>query len=189
MLYEFPGMIFGPQTGPRDEGKQRKHQGARQDTVCSLEYAESMKFTVKDSSGADVEVLGTLLRRPNRTYLGHQSDIFETPWRWEDRWTGNDPHFRRIPAKYSPSWLTLPVEQRRKMRDEIVRLAAIENPGRCAARRRWVDGWCGRHAIPGGTLCNWHSRDYEKEQARKNYEQSELERKAEIALRKRSARF
>ena len=39
---------------------------------------------------------------------------------------------------------------------EMWRLAEIENPGRCRARRRHTDAWCRNMPIAGLKTCRWH---------------------------------
>jgi len=149
--YFFPGMDE-PRSAPRDDGKTPKYEDPKR--IDDLEIAQSRLYVITRSDGIEVEVPGTLCSRPNRTYLGHTSELYETPWDLEDRWLGNDPQFRRIPSR-TQRFRMLEAE-RRKHEVEILRLAAIENPGKCCERRRWVDGWCERPRNTGTLWCHWH---------------------------------
>lgn len=189
-VYFFVGMQ-DPQTGPRDEGRKPKFAGAKngaQDTAITFDSAQALKFTLESIDGDLVEVPGTLLGMPNRSYLGHTSDLVETPWQWEDRWTGNDPHFRRIPAQASPSWMLMSKSERKKMRAEVRRLAAIENPGNCVSRRRWIDGWCKKSPTPGGTKCRWHASSTEKIIYKRRAEAAQLQEQAQRIMEQRKSR-
>jgi hypothetical protein len=169
--YHFPWMD-SPRSEPRDQGKTPKYLKPEQ--FVTVEQAQLMKFTWKDPYGNVFELPSTLMRRPNTSYLGHQSPLFETPWPYEDRWTGNDPFFRRIPGARSRT---------RAQTDEMFRLADIENPGRCRSRRRWVDGWCHRHRYLGGDTCDKHMSVSEKRRRKEQLaKQEEIRRVAGFNL-------
>ena len=186
-VYHLLGM-HGPQTGPRDEGKVPKYLGGPQDTTVSFETAHSMSFEVETIEGEVVIIPGTLLARPNKSYMGHTSDIFETPWPWEDRWTGNDAHFRRIPARYGNAWKMMTKEEKRAYLYEVRRLAAIESPGYCCSRRSRIDGWCKNRPLQGSRKCRWHAGGLEKKRAKVRAERRELDDQLRRVIRKRSER-
>lgn len=143
-----------PRSEPRDDGRTPKYangRGHNRHRIGSVEEAQAIRY---DVDGVDVP--STMESRPNRSYLGHTSEIFPTPWPWEDRWTGNDSAFRRIPSRWSLVRRYNGTE-RAVLVHEINRLASIENPGRCASRRRLVDGWCASYVIPGTNYCKWHT--------------------------------
>lgn len=143
-----------PRSEPIDQGKTPKYKdGGRR--IHDVEAAQSITYKVKRADGVMVEVPGTMYSRANMTYLGHTSELFETPWKYEDRWVGNDPMFRRIPSQWS-RFTRLTPDERRKYNIEMMRLAEIENPGRCCERRRWTDGWCRNLPIKGTLWCRWH---------------------------------
>jgi hypothetical protein len=93
-------------------------------------------------------------REMNYTYAGHTSDIIPTPWPFEGRKALRGTE-RRIPERHTP-----------EIKHEIDRLAAIENPGRCASRCRHFDKWCWELPLVGATKCRWHigARKREKQQ-------------------------
>jgi len=153
MLYFFKGMDE-PRSEPRDDGKTPKYDDPKK--IHTVEEAQRIKYTVTDIHGNEIEVPGTMYSRPNVSYLGHTSDLFITPWIYEDRYTLNDPFFRRIPnLNQRERFYT--IEERFYLSAEIARLAAIENPNRCVERRRKTDGWCQKHPMVGGLRCEWHT--------------------------------
>ena len=134
----------------------RLPKGFNAEVFASREAALEMRFVVVGLDGEMMHVPGTMLSRANKSFLGHTSDLFPMEWEWEDRWTADDPYFRRIP---SPRQLysLYKSEERYILIQEIERLSAIENPGRCMSRRRWYDGWCHRRPKAGGfKRCSAH---------------------------------
>jgi hypothetical protein len=88
-----------------------------------------------------------LLGRPNKSYLGHTSELVPTPWPYEGRRTAPG-----IPRRF-----TRRNDGRTKAEDnELKRLAKIENPGKCQGRRNQIDGWCTWPCYPGLTVCWRH---------------------------------
>lgn len=151
-----------PRSEPRDDGKTPKYadgRGKNRPRIWSVEEAQSIRYDIDG-----VNVPSTMESRPNKSYLGHTSEIFPTPWPLEDRWTGNDPFFRRIPNQWHTETLYTQEEQVAVLH-EIQRLASIENPGRCMSRRRHVDGWCAQWVIPGTNYCKWHTKSHKREAA------------------------
>lgn len=98
--------------------------------------------------------VGKLPRERNYTYadvLGvteHSSDLIPTPWPTEGSVCYRG-YVRRVPPRRVRT---------AAQTAELRRLAAIENPGRCRARRKQVDMWC--HQRPtkrsGYTVCGVH---------------------------------
>lgn len=89
---------------------------------------------------------GPLPRAQNYTYNGHTSDIIPTPWPYEGRQALKGV-IRRFPPK---------AQRTEEQEAERIRLAAIENPGRCQARRRNTDAWCHNRPERGLLVCRWH---------------------------------
>lgn len=85
-------------------------------------------------------------QRPNRSYMGHTSELIPTPWPWEGR-----DLLPGVPRRFP-----LQREQSKEIYKERQRLAAIENPGLCQARRRRRDAWCKQKRATGLTVCTWH---------------------------------
>lgn len=97
------------------------------------------------------------LGRPNRTYMGHTSECIPTPWPHEGRVIPYGDTLRRFPL----------IKDRTKEQEaERIRLAAIENPGRCQARRRHFDGWCAMIPPPGNVVCKHHGGNTKAQKAR-----------------------
>ena len=185
-LYFFPGMDE-PRLEPRDDGKTPKYDlypdGTQRRPRLSVEDAQTRMTVRITAEGEEHTVPSTLLAKPNTSYLGHTSEVFETPWPWEGRWTGNDPHFRRIPSKggRTGAWRAT---ERAVYEAEIRRLAAIENPGRCAERRRYFDAWCTKRPLRGSTFCDWHTDKSKKPAAAVKAANDELQSKAQKKLQR-----
>jgi hypothetical protein len=184
MLYFFNGMDE-PRAEPRNDGKSPKYEDER--IIQTVEEAQRIKYTVYDNNNIPVEVPGSMFSRPNKSYLGHTSDVFITPWLYEDRSTLNDPFFRRIPNQ-SQRKRFYSSEEQEEMLTEIARLAAIENPGRCMERRRRFDGWCTMHPMLGGLRCYWHTPSEQRKTMRKRTNTVKQQRRADRILRKTTER-
>lgn len=114
-------------------------------------------------------------RELNYTYDGHTSDIFPTPWPTEGRYMHTGERRR-----FTSSLVWTPEE-----RAERDRLADIENPGRCRARRHRVDAWCTRVPAKGMHVCKLHGRIHTSSKSHKRHEaRVELEAGAARILRR-----
>ena len=113
--------------------------------------------------------------RPNRSYLGHTSDIFPTPW-------DNEGAFVEVGA---PKRFKYVKDRNYAEEQERIRLAGIENAGRCASRRNRYDGWCRRWPQPGMTVCYRHGGKFKhsKKAAAKRVEQQKLQEGAKKIIR------
>ena len=152
-VYFLPGMDE-PRSEPRDEGRVPKH--LKPEETYTVEQALLARVDFQTVDGPVVQVPATLLKRANTSYLGHTSELFPTPWPFEDRWVRNDPFFRRIPTQTVRNAVYTAAE-REIITAEIYRLAEIENPGRCRERRRYIDGWCHLWRMPGSDACHRHT--------------------------------
>jgi len=114
--------------------------------------------------------------RPNRSYLGHTSTIIPTPWENEGAYIEFGAP-RRVPIRKVRTYAE---EQER------IRLAKIENPGRCQSRLQRTDGWCQKWPINGLDVCYKHGGKFvhSKRVAKRNYEEQQLQEKAQKILRK-----
>ena len=113
---------------------------------------------------------------PNRSYLGHTSDIIPTPWPHEGQ-PVEGSQVRRIPIR---EFRTLEQEKERK------RLAAIENPGRCQARMRRVDAWCRKFPINGLDVCFRHGGSFKhsRKAAAERYAEQVVNEQAEKIVKR-----
>ena len=107
---------------------------------------------------------------PNRSYLGHTSEIIPTPW-------ANEGGFVEVgqPKRFPPAR-----KRTREQDKERIRLSKIENPGRCQARMIRYDGWCRKNKINGLEVCFKHGGQYRasKKAAERRYKQQLLEERA-----------
>lgn len=108
--------------------------------------------------------------RPNRSYLGHTSDLIPTPWENEGAFVEpGEP--RRFPLRKDRTYA---------QEQERIRLAAIENAGRCASRCQRYDGWCRKFPMKGLNVCMKHGGKFvhSKNAAAKRYAEEQLQEKA-----------
>lgn len=112
----------------------------------------------------------TLDGRPNYSYLGHTSELIQTPYSLEgqDLEPGQP---RRFPVR---AVRTYAEEQER------IRLAAIENVGRCQSRANRRDGWCRKWPMKGLNVCMKHGGKFvhSKKAGAKRYAEEQLQEKA-----------
>ena len=117
----------------------------------------------------------TLNGRPNRSYLGHTSDLIQTPYPLEgQQLEPGQP--RRFPLRAVRTY----AEEM-----ERIRLAKIENPGKCQSRRQKFDEWCGKWPIKGLDVCRHHGGRFahSKRAAQQRVAEQELQDKARRIIR------
>lgn len=121
---------------------------------------------------------GPFPREQNYTYAGHTSDIIPTPWPLEGRFL-RPGDVRRFPPKAART---------AAIHAEINRLYLIENPGRCHARRKWIDAWCRTRVAHGYLTCRYHGRapDYQAAAAARRLDDERAARLAR-SIRRRFA--
>lgn len=113
--------------------------------------------------------------RPNRSYLGHTSDIIPTPWENEGAYLEPGAP-RRFPLR---SVRTYAQEKERR------RLAQIENAGRCQSRANKYDAWCRKWPMNGLDVCRFHGGKFahSKKAAARNVAEQKLKQQAQKILR------
>jgi hypothetical protein len=113
--------------------------------------------------------------RPNRSYLGHTSELIQTPYPLEgQRLEPGQP--RRFPLRAVRTY----AEDK-----ERVRLAQIENAGKCQSRRQKFDEWCGKWPMKGLEVCRFHGGKFahSKKAAKQRVAEQEIMDKAQRILR------
>jgi len=107
---------------------------------------------------------------PNRSYLGHTSELIPTPWPREGMYI--EPG---MPRRFPKVKDRTPQEEA-----ERKRLAEIENPGRCQSRQNKIDSWCRRFPTPGLKVCYKHGGKFvhSKKAAARNLAEQKLQNKA-----------